>query len=101
MHPGGAEIIIRHAGTDVKYVAPMRDVYISDWVHSTIFKAIHSPNVLKMLSPEQCVGNIDVSLLPSRKADIEEEKRIALAREQLPLVAVVNLHDFEASNSCL
>jgi hypothetical protein len=50
-----------------------------------------------MLSPEQCVGSVDVSLLPSRKAGIEEEKRIALAREQLPLVAVVNLHDFEVS----
>jgi len=53
-----------------------------------------------MLSPEQCVGSVDVSLLASRKVVIEEEKRIALARKQLPLVAVVNLHDFEVSTLC-
>jgi hypothetical protein len=54
-----------------------------------------------MLSPEQCIGSVDVSLLPSRRAAIEEEKRIALAQEQLPLVAVVNLHDFEVSISTM
>jgi hypothetical protein len=54
-----------------------------------------------MLSPEQCVGSVDVSLLPSRNAGIKEEERIALAREQSPLVAVVNLHDFEVSTLCV
>ena len=50
-----------------------------------------------MLSPDQCVGSIDISQLPSRNAGMEEEKRVALAREQLPLISVVNLHDFEVS----
>ena len=67
--------------------------------HSTLFNAIHSPNVLKMLTPEQCVGSIDVSTLPSRKADAEEQQRIALASEQLPLVSIINLHDFEVGVS--
>lgn len=48
-----------------------------------------------MLTPEQYVGQIDVATLPSRKVDIEEEKRIALAREEIPLVSLINLHDFE------
>ncbi|KIM25178.1 hypothetical protein M408DRAFT_74720 [Serendipita vermifera MAFF 305830] len=83
IHPGGAEIIMRHAGMDV----------------NALFTAIHSPNVLKMLKPEQCVGTIDVATLPSRSLDVEEQQRIALARSQRPLVSVINLNDFEAAAS--
>lgn len=79
-HPGGPDIILRHAGSDV----------------NSIFAAIHAPTVLKMLKPEQCVGKIDVSTLPARKGDLEEEERIRREREAMPPVAaMVNLRDFE------
>ncbi|KAG8833853.1 Cytochrome b2, mitochondrial precursor [Serendipita sp. 399] len=80
LHPGGADIILRHAGKDV----------------NEIFNSVHSPTVLKMLSPEQCVGTIDVTQLPSRQRELEEQRRIERAREAMPpLSAIVNLHDFE------
>ncbi|KAG8834835.1 Cytochrome b2, mitochondrial precursor [Serendipita sp. 400] len=80
MHPGGADIILRHAGKDV----------------DEIFSSIHSPTVLKMLRPDQCVGMINVKELPSRQGDIEEQARIKRAREAIPPVAaMVNLYDFE------
>ncbi|KAG8818680.1 Cytochrome b2, mitochondrial precursor [Serendipita sp. 401] len=80
MHPGGADIILRHAGKDV----------------DEIFSSIHSPTVLKMLRPDQCVGMINVKELPSRQGDVEEQARIKRAREAIPPVAaMVNLYDFE------
>ncbi|KAG9052599.1 Cytochrome b2, mitochondrial precursor [Serendipita sp. 407] len=80
MHPGGADIILRHAGKDV----------------DEIFSSIHSPTVLKMLRPDQCVGMINVKELPSRQGDVEEQTRIKRAREAIPPVAaMVNLYDFE------
>ncbi|PVF94761.1 FMN-dependent alpha-hydroxy acid dehydrogenase [Serendipita vermifera] len=40
-----------------------------------------------MLSPEECVGMIDVTTLPSRRAELEEQARLKLAREMLSSTA--------------
>ncbi|KAH7021475.1 FMN-dependent dehydrogenase-domain-containing protein [Microdochium trichocladiopsis] len=84
-HPGGAEIIIQHAGSDA----------------STAFNRIHAPGILKGLAPEQFRGDVDQSSIPcpvNPKDLAEAESKEVPTPEghpKPPLHSLIALHDFE------
>ncbi|CAG7849226.1 Cytochrome b2, mitochondrial; AltName: Full=L-lactate dehydrogenase [Cytochrome]; AltName: Full=L-lactate ferricytochrome C oxidoreductase; Short=L-LCR; Flags: Precursor [Serendipita indica DSM 11827] len=87
LHPGGKQVILKMAGQDA----------------TRVFKPIHppdtlEPNKLSVAYPElKLIGTLDQTTLPRLVLEpTEEEKRIAAAREALPLPsAALNLDDIE------
>ncbi|KAF8338945.1 FMN-dependent dehydrogenase-domain-containing protein [Cantharellus anzutake] len=82
VHPGGPAIILSNAAKDV----------------TAIFDAHHSQRFLTtMLTPEQCLGDIDAPTVP-QDAVIKsgEGQRIVLAhKNKRPIHQMINLDDFE------
>ncbi|GHJ85958.1 hypothetical protein NliqN6_2360 [Naganishia liquefaciens] len=83
MHPGGAGVILQHAGDDA----------------TEVFKPLHPPNTLQdNLDPSQILGPIDPTTVKPKapRPLTADEKRVRAAREDMPPVeACVNLEDFE------
>ncbi|KAI8393581.1 FMN-dependent dehydrogenase-domain-containing protein [Radiomyces spectabilis] len=81
-HPGGQKIILRYAGQDA----------------TAAFDPIHPIDIIaKYLPPEVCMGAVDEAALANvEKVETEEDKRIRLARENMPrLEEMYNTYDFE------
>ncbi|KAI5449746.1 hypothetical protein NCC49_004111 [Naganishia albida] len=83
LHPGGAGVILQHAGDDA----------------TEVFKPLHPPNTLEEnLRPDQQLGPVDPTTV-TKKAPrplTDDEKRVRNAREEMPPVdAMLNLQDFE------
>lgn len=82
-HPGGRNIILKNAGTDV----------------TEIYEPIHPPTAITdSLDPSKHIGQVDPSTVAVKEAGEESEKdrKRRLARENLPgLGSVLNLDDFE------
>ena len=82
-HPGGQKIILKYAGKDA----------------TSAFEPIHPPDIIqRFLSPEVCKGSIDAEALAKEpKEESKEEKRVRLARENMPrLEEMYNAFDFES-----
>jgi L-lactate dehydrogenase (cytochrome) len=104
MHPGGAGVILQHAGDDATYV-PHSLLFLKRETkqfltsHSEVFKPLHPPNTLEdTLDPSQILGPIDPTTVKPKapRPLTADEKRVRAAREDLPPVdACVNLEDFE------
>jgi hypothetical protein len=103
MHPGGAGVILQHAGDDATYVPSPSTVNtnLNKFLTSLseVFKPLHPPNTLEdTLDPSQILGPIDpLTVKPKAPRPLTaDEKRVRAAREDLPPVdACVNLEDFE------
>ncbi|KAI8139565.1 FMN-dependent dehydrogenase-domain-containing protein [Fennellomyces sp. T-0311] len=82
-HPGGQRIILKYAGQDA----------------TDAFDPIHPRDIIdRYLSPDVCKGEIDASALATvEKVETDEEKRLRLARENMPnLREMYNTFDFES-----
>lgn len=65
---------------------------------TSAFEPIHPPDIIdRFLSPEVCMGEIDAAALGAvEKVESEEDKKIRLARENMPrLDEMYNSFDFE------
>ncbi|KXJ94917.1 FMN-dependent dehydrogenase-domain-containing protein [Microdochium bolleyi] len=77
-HPGGAAIILQHAGSDA----------------SAAFNEIHAPGILKALAPEQIRGAVDPSTIT--KVTAEDPRPASMAEyTKPPLSSLIAVHDFE------
>lgn len=86
-HPGGQKIILKYAGQDA----------------TDAFDPIHPPDIIdRFLSPEVCIGQVDATALAAvEKVETEAEKRLRLARENMPrLDEMYNSFDFECKFGC-
>ncbi|KAI8393625.1 FMN-dependent dehydrogenase-domain-containing protein [Radiomyces spectabilis] len=82
-HPGGQSIILKYAGRDA----------------TNAFDPVHPPDIIsRYLTADVCMGEIDVSTLENeQREETEEEKRIKLARENMPKIEeMYNSFDFES-----
>jgi L-lactate dehydrogenase (cytochrome) len=81
-HPGGQKIILKYAGKDA----------------TNSFDPIHPPDIIqRLLPPDVFKGVVDPSALTQvLKVETEEDKRIRIARENMPnLDEMYNSFDFE------
>jgi L-lactate dehydrogenase (cytochrome) len=82
-HPGGSKIIMKYAGKDA----------------TSAFEPIHPPDIIERLLPPQVwKGAVDsVALAKVPVEETEEDKKVRLAREQMPrLSEMYNSFDFES-----
>ncbi|KAJ9093821.1 hypothetical protein QFC20_007034 [Naganishia adeliensis] len=83
LHPGGAGVILQHAGDDA----------------TEVFKPLHPPNTLEEnLRPDQQLGPVDPTTVVSKapRPLTDDEKRVRNAREEMPpLEGMIDLQDFE------
>ena len=91
-HPGGAEVILKYAGTDA----------------TAAFAPIHSPHVLEKHLPAPShlglLSEASVSTLNQRKAKqkTKDELRIEVAQKTMPpLSRILNLEDMEVRHCIL
>ena len=82
-HPGGAQVIIKHAGKDA----------------TSIFDPVHQAGTIeKFLPPEKFLGEVDTSTQPAElREEREAERRAEEERRKKipPLGQCLNLRDFE------
>ncbi|KAI8875301.1 hypothetical protein K501DRAFT_261360 [Backusella circina FSU 941] len=82
-HPGGAKIIMKYAGKDA----------------TKAFDPIHPKDIIdRLLPPKVCIGEVNTADLENvETVETEEEKRVKLARQNMPsLDEMFNSFDFEA-----
>ncbi|KAG2224332.1 hypothetical protein INT45_012901 [Circinella minor] len=83
-HPGGVRVILKQAGKDA----------------TSAFEPIHPPDIInRYLSSDVCKGEIDATatLGQAEETETDEEKRLRLARENMPSIQeMYNAFDFES-----
>ncbi|KAI9497418.1 hypothetical protein BDB00DRAFT_868456 [Zychaea mexicana] len=84
-HPGGQDIIMKYAGKD----------------GTAAFEPIHSLDIVEQFLPSDvCVGEAEVSAAADNEArllETEEDKRVRLARENMPRIEeMYNAFDFQS-----
>ena len=89
-HPGGAQVILKYAGTDA----------------TAAFVPIHPPDALKKHLPApRHLGNLSEASVPAlnqRRQKTKDELRIESARKRMPpLNRILNLEDIEVRNCVL
>ncbi|KAI1757608.1 FMN-dependent dehydrogenase-domain-containing protein [Xylaria castorea] len=83
-HPGGAAILLRQGGTDA----------------TSEFRKIHSPDVLKYLPKDACLGTIGAAAraaLPKSSASVESTGQAVEVKELPHISSIVVPNDFEAA----
>ncbi|KAG8944970.1 Cytochrome b2, mitochondrial precursor [Tulasnella sp. 424] len=82
IHPGGAKVILQHAGKDT----------------TKIFESIHAKRLLEtMLSPSQHIGTVDPATMPRLEPELTDDdiRMLINNRNKPPLGAMINLRDIE------
>ncbi|KAI0968435.1 FMN-dependent dehydrogenase-domain-containing protein [Xylaria arbuscula] len=83
-HPGGAAVLLKQGGTDA----------------TTEFRKIHSPDILKYLPKDACLGAIDAAALaglPISTAGADADEREGGAEVVPHISSIVSPNDFEAA----
>lgn len=82
IHPGGAKVIIQHAGKDA----------------TKIFESIHAKGLLEsMLGPSQHIGTVDPATMPKLEPELTDDdiRMLINNKNKPPLGAMINLRDIE------